>query len=76
MTRSAFKALLEEILRVRPGELSESDSRESVEYWSSLADVEILTVTASELGVDLELLEYETIGELFTLLDERRAFAA
>jgi acyl carrier protein len=76
MTKPSFKALLEEILRVPPGELSENDSRESVENWSSLADVEILTVVSSEFGIDAELLEYETVGELLTQLEERQAFSA
>ena len=76
MTKTSFRTLLEEILRVPPGGLSDADSRESVENWSSLADVEILTVISSELGLDAELLEYETVGELFAQLEERQAFAA
>lgn len=74
MTRAAFKALLEEILRVPPGSLSESDTRETVENWSSLVDVEIMTIISSELGVDAELLEYETIGELLDLLQGQQVF--
>jgi acyl carrier protein len=76
MTKLAFKALLEEILRVSPGQLSESDTRESVGTWSSLADVEILTVISSELGLDAELFEYETVGELLTQLEDRQLFGA
>ena len=76
MTKPAFKALLEEILRVPPGHLSDGDTRASVENWSSLADVEILTVISSELGVDAELLEYDTVGELLTQLEERQVFTA
>jgi hypothetical protein len=76
MTKDAFKSLLEEILRVHPGGLSESDTRESVEAWSSLAEVEILTVIGSELGIDAELLEYESVGELLSLLENRAAFSA
>ena len=75
MTKPAFRALLEEILRVPPGQLSETDTRESVENWSSLADVEILTVIASELGVDAESLEYESVGELLTHLEDRQVFS-
>jgi acyl carrier protein len=74
MTRSAFKALLEEILRVPPGSLAESDTRETVENWSSLVDVEIMTIIGSELGVDAELLEYETVGELLDLLEGQQVF--
>jgi acyl carrier protein len=76
MTRDAFKTLLEEILAVPPGTLQDSDTRNSVENWSSLADVEILTVISSELGIDAELLEYETVGELLGLLDTRQVFTA
>ncbi len=76
MTKPAFKALLEEILRVPPGQLSEADTRDSVENWSSLADVEILTVISSELGVDAEAFEYETVGDLLTQLEERQVFTA
>lgn len=74
MTRSAFKTLLEEILRVPPGSLAESDTRETVENWSSLVDVEIMTIIGSELGVDAELLEYETVGELLDLLEGQQVF--
>ena len=74
MTRSAFKTLLEEILRVPPGSLAESDTRETVENWSSLVDVEIMTIIGSELGIDAELLEYETVGELLDLLEGQQVF--
>lgn len=74
MSRAAFKTLLEEILRVPPGSLGESDTRETVENWSSLVDVEIMTIISSELGVDAELLEYETIGELLDLLQGQQVF--
>ena len=76
MTRAAFKTLLEEILRVPAGSLTESDSRESVENWSSLVDVQILTIISSELGVDGELLEYQTVGELLDLLESQQVFTA
>ena len=74
--RTAFKALLEEILRVPPGTLADSDTRSSIAGWSSLVDVEILTVIDSELGVDAELLEYETVGELLNLLEQQQALSA
>jgi acyl carrier protein len=74
MTRTAFKALLEELFRVPQGSLKESDSRETLENWSSLVDVEILTIISAELGVDAELLEYETVGELLDLLAGQQAF--
>ena len=74
MTRTAFKALLEEVLRVPHDSLMESDSRETIENWSSLVDVEIMTIISAELGVEAELLEYETVGELLDLLAGQQAF--
>jgi acyl carrier protein len=74
MTRAAFKTLLEEILRVPPGSLAELDTRETIENWSSLMDVEIMTIIGAELGVDAELLEYETVGELLDLLEGQQVF--
>jgi acyl carrier protein len=74
MTRPAFKTLLEEILKVPPGSLKDSDTRDTVENWSSLVDVEIMTIIGAELGVDAELLEYETVGELLDLLESQQVF--
>ena len=76
MTKASFKSLLEEILMVPSGGLADSDGRESVGNWSSLADVEILTVISSELGIEADALEYETVGELLDHLDNRGAFTA
>ena len=74
MTRAAFKTLLEEVLRVPAGSLAESDSRETVENWSSLADVQIMTIIGSELDVEAELLEYDTVGQLLDLLEGQQVF--
>lgn len=74
MTRTAFTTLLEELFRVPQGSLKETDSRETIENWSSLVDVEIMTIISAELGVEAELLEYETVGELLDLLTEQQAF--
>ena len=63
-------------MTVSPGTLSENDTRKTVEKWSSLVDVEILTVVSTEFGIDAELLEYESIGELLSLLEEQGAFSA
>jgi acyl carrier protein len=77
MTRGAFLATLEEILGVAPGALRPSDTRESVPGWSSLTDVNILTVIFSELGLEAEedLLDYKTIGDLLATLDRLNAFS-
>jgi hypothetical protein len=78
MTRSAFKLALEEILAAPRGSLKDSDSRETVATWSSLADVQILTSISSEFGLepDAQLLEAETVGELLQILDSRDAFSS
>jgi acyl carrier protein len=76
MTRSAFRSALEEILDTPPGSLKESDSRDTIAAWSSIADIQILTTISSEFGLepDAELLEVETIGELLRVLEEKGAF--
>jgi acyl carrier protein len=77
MTRSAFKTALEEILQMPRGSLKESDSRETVASWSSIADVQILTTITSEFGLDpdMALLEAETVGDLLEALDTKNAFS-
>ena len=77
MTRSAFKTALEEILQMPRGSLKESDSRETVASWSSIADVQILTTITSEFGLDpdMALLEAETVGDLLDALETKNAFS-
>jgi acyl carrier protein len=77
MTRSAFKTALEEILQMPRGTLQESDSRETVASWSSIADVQILTTITSEFGLepDMELLEAETVSDLLNALETKNAFS-
>ena len=78
MTIPEFQSAVEEILDVPPGTLEESSSRETLASWSSLADVKIVALLASECGIepDAELLEAETYGDLLRLLRERNAFAS
>ncbi len=78
MTRSAFLRALEDVLGVPDSALKEFDTRDSVAGWSSLTDVKILTMIASDLGIepDAEIIEAESIGELLDVLEQRRAFAA
>jgi hypothetical protein len=77
MTKSAFRSAVEDILDVPRGGLKDSDTRDTVETWTSLADIQILTLVASDLGVeaDPELLQAETVGELLHALEERAVFA-
>lgn len=75
MTRSGFFQAMEEILGVGRNTLKDSDSRETIEGWTSLADVQIFGLIESELGVepDAELIEAETAGDLARILEERGA---
>jgi hypothetical protein len=78
MTRSGFKLALEEILQMPRGSLQESDSRETVAAWSSIADVQILTTITSEFGLepDVALLEAETVLDLLDALDTKNVFSS
>ena len=77
MTRSGFKTVLEDILAVPRGSLTDADSRDTVEAWSSLADAQILTSITSEFGLEpeAELLEAETIGDLLNILELRQVLS-
>jgi acyl carrier protein len=78
MTKAAFKKVLEEILDVPPGSLKEGETRDSIEGWSSLTDVQILTAIWSELQleVDPDEFAFESVGELLSLLEANQAFSA
>jgi hypothetical protein len=77
MTKTAFRSSLEDIFEIPRGALRDVDTRDSVPAWTSVADVQILTLVTSELGVepDLELLEAESVGDLIGALEERGVFA-
>ena len=70
--------MLEEMLSVSPGFLQDSDTRETVKDWSSLVDVQIMTVMGSELALDEdpELISFDSVGELLDELDQRSAFTS
>jgi hypothetical protein len=76
MTRTAFRSMLEEILSVAPGSLQDSDTRDTVKDWSSLVDVQIMTVIGSDLALDEdpELMSFDSVGELLDELEQRSAF--
>jgi len=78
MTRTEFQGAVEDILKVPRGSLKPSDSRETIEAWSSFADVEIVEVIEQKLGIEPEadLMEADTFGDLLRQLDARRAFAS
>ena len=77
MTKSAFKDILEDVLRVPRGSLKDSDSRDTLSGWDSLADVQILAMIASESGTETDagLLQADTIGDLLNMLEDRRVLA-
>ena len=76
MTRASFQHALEEILDVPRASLKETDGRDTLPNWTSLADVQILTTIESEFGLepDVGLLGAETIGDLMRVLDDRGVF--
>jgi len=78
MTAYAFREALEDILGVPRGVLKDTDSRETIDTWSSIADVQILTTISSEFGIEPEpdLVQAETVGELLQALAGRNVFSA
>jgi acyl carrier protein len=76
MTQLDFQMAVEEILGLSHGALKDSDSRNTIESWSSLVDVQIVALVSSESGIepDAELMEAETFGELVRILDAKNAF--
>lgn len=76
MTKSAFVAILEELMSLPLGALKESDTRATVSGWSSLVDVQIVSLVSEQFGfeMDEELLEYDSIGCLLAILENKQAF--
>ena len=76
MTKVDFFRQLEEVLVGVPGSLSESDSRDTVETWSSLVDVQIASLVQETLRLkpDAELLEAETVGDLLEAIAAKGGF--
>jgi hypothetical protein len=76
VTKRQFRIALEDLLGVDRGTLRDDDSRLSIPTWTSLVDVQIMVVLASELGLDeaAETLEYETVGDLMSALDSHGVF--
>lgn len=78
MTPPQFRAAVAEILDIAPGALKDSDTRDTLENWTSLADVQIMAMVQSEFGIEPEpeFLESETFGEMRQWLQSRGAFGA
>ena len=77
MTELAFLSSVEDILDLPAGSLKPADSRDTIENWSSLEDVNIVTLIQSECGVepDPALVQAETIGDLLGILRKKGAFS-
>lgn len=77
MTRRAFQNTLEDILDVPRNSLQDTYSRETLDSWTSVADMKIFTAISTEFGVepDTELLGAETIGDLLQVLEARCVFS-
>lgn len=73
MTRVALQSAIEDLFGVPGGSLKDSDSRDTIEGWSSIEDVNLLALIQSESGIDAsaELLQAETIGELIGALEQK-----
>ena len=76
MTKLAFRDVMEEILNAPRGSLLDTDSRETIESWDSVADVQLLAVVSGEFGIeaDTNLLTAETVGDLIGVLESKGAF--
>jgi len=76
MTRTEFVRALEEIFGLERRALREESSRESIEEWTSLADVQVFSLIESEFGIEPteELIGAETIGDLLRVLQDQGAF--
>jgi acyl carrier protein len=76
MTRTDFVRAVEEILGLDRRTLREDSSREGIDEWTSLADVQLFTLIESEFGIEPtdELISAETIGDLLRILQKQGAF--
>jgi acyl carrier protein len=76
MTRTNFVRALEEIFGLDRRTLREESSRESIDEWTSLADVQIFSLIENEFGIEPndELICAETVGDLLRILQNRGAF--
>jgi acyl carrier protein len=76
MTRTDFLRAFEEILGLKRRTLREEDSRDTVNQWTSLADVQVFTLIETEFGIEPndELIAAETVGDLLRILQNRGVF--
>lgn len=76
MTKEAFRGAVEEILGASRGSLRDEDTRDTVDSWTSVADVQIFTLITAEFGVepDDDILAAESVGDLTRVLATRHVF--
>jgi hypothetical protein len=75
MTRVQFQAAVEDLFGVPPGSLKDTDSRDTIDTWSSLEDLNLLALIRTELGLEAgaDVVQVETVGELMALLTAKGA---
>ena len=78
MTRTEFQYAVEDILKVPRGSLKESDSRDTVETWSSFSDLDIVECIERNFAfeADADFMEAESFGEILKKLEGKRVFSA
>ena len=71
MTRTGFVCALEEILALKRRTLREDSSRDSLEEWKSLADVQIFRLFEREFGIEPseQRLSAESVGDLLRIVE-------
>ena len=76
MTRTDFLRALEEILGLNRRTLREEDSRDTINEWTSLADVQIFSLIETEFGIEPndELITADTVGDLLRILENQGVF--
>lgn len=68
--KEAIIALMEEILKVEPGTISEDTKMDEVEEWDSLAHVMIIGELEERLGISIPLDEAVDIVSVKELLEK------
>ena len=74
MTRREMLLLLDQIVEVEPGTLSESDSLASIDGWDSLAVIVFQAEVDEKLGMvaqPAELARCKTVQDLINLVDDQ-----
>jgi hypothetical protein len=76
MTRTNFLRTFEEIRGLERRTLKEEISPDTIEQWTSYADVQIFSLIESESGIELdnELIAAETVDDLLRGLQNHGAF--